>query len=107
MMAAANLANNYGIVVNTNLKCSVNNHMNRAIVLKEIPVGTFIKAVRTAVSVFGQIKMIKMQLVGLWQKAIIELEDQSQADLLTTEWLILIGKDANIALYSSYENNGS
>ncbi|KAG9291589.1 hypothetical protein G9A89_022008 [Geosiphon pyriformis] len=34
-----------------------------------------------------------MQLVGLWQKTIIKLEDQSQADLLAAEWSILISKN--------------
>ncbi|KAG9301143.1 hypothetical protein G9A89_012526 [Geosiphon pyriformis] len=57
MMAAGKLANNHGVVVNTDLKCPVNNHTNQTIVLKEIPVRTSIEAV----SVFGQIKMIKMQ----------------------------------------------
>ncbi|KAG9306727.1 hypothetical protein G9A89_004436 [Geosiphon pyriformis] len=57
MMAAKKLANDHGVVVNTNLKCS---------------------AVRTVVSEFGLIKLIKMQL----------------ADLLASKWSILIGKNA-------------
>ncbi|KAG9288343.1 hypothetical protein G9A89_021374 [Geosiphon pyriformis] len=78
MMAAVQLANDYGVVVNTNLKCPINNYTNWAIVLKEIPVGTSIEAVRAAISEFGFIKSIKMQL----------------ANLLAAEWSILIGKDA-------------
>ncbi|KAG9291955.1 hypothetical protein G9A89_004893 [Geosiphon pyriformis] len=93
MMAVVQLANNHGVVINTNLKRPINNRMNRAIVLKEIPVGTSIETVYAAISEFGVIKSIKMQLVGLWQKAIIKLEDQIQADLLAAEWSILIGKD--------------
>ncbi|KAG9285600.1 hypothetical protein G9A89_009240 [Geosiphon pyriformis] len=59
MMAATKLANN----------CMPgNNHTNWAIVLKEISVGTSVEAVQAAVSEFGIIKKIKMQLVGLWQK---------------------------------------
>ncbi|KAG9302475.1 hypothetical protein G9A89_006439 [Geosiphon pyriformis] len=77
MMAAAQLANNCGVTI----------------VLKEIPVGTFIEAVCAAISEFGFIKSIKMQLVGLWQKVIIKLENQNQANLLVAEWSILIGKD--------------
>ncbi|KAG9284684.1 hypothetical protein G9A89_003644 [Geosiphon pyriformis] len=94
MMAAAQLANNCGVVVNTNLKHPINNHMNWAIMLKKIPVETSIEEVHAAISEFGCIKSIKMQLVGLWQKAIIELEDQIQADLLAAKWSILIGKNA-------------
>ncbi|KAG9291058.1 hypothetical protein G9A89_012930 [Geosiphon pyriformis] len=85
MMTAANLANDRGVVVNTDLKRPVNNRTNRAIVLKEIPVGTSLEAVHVAVAKFGIIKSIKMQLVGLWQKAIIELEDQDQADFLASK----------------------
>ncbi|KAG9304826.1 hypothetical protein G9A89_016856 [Geosiphon pyriformis] len=81
MMTAAKLANDHSVIVNINLKRSGNNHTNWAIVIKEIPVETSVETVHMAVSEFGVIKMIKMQLVGLWQKAIIELEDQNQADL--------------------------
>ncbi|KAG9292363.1 hypothetical protein G9A89_015233 [Geosiphon pyriformis] len=70
MMVAAQLANNRGVMINTNLKHPINNRTNWAIVLKEIPVGTSIKA------------------------AIIELENQIQADLLAAKWSVLIGKDA-------------
>ncbi|KAG9305778.1 hypothetical protein G9A89_001066 [Geosiphon pyriformis] len=62
IIAAANLANEHGIVVNTDLKRPVNNCMNWAIVLKEIPVGTSIEAVHMTVSEFGVIRLIKMQL---------------------------------------------
>ncbi|KAG9287154.1 hypothetical protein G9A89_000657 [Geosiphon pyriformis] len=64
-MTAEKLTNDHGIMINTNLKHPVNNHTNQAIVLKEIPVRTSIKAMRVAVSVFGQIKMIKIQLLIL------------------------------------------
>ncbi|KAG9285609.1 hypothetical protein G9A89_009249 [Geosiphon pyriformis] len=78
MMAAAKIANDCGVVINTNLKCPGDNHMNWAIVLKEILVETSVEAVHATVSEFGKIKTIKMQL----------------ADLLAFKWSILIGKDA-------------
>ncbi|KAG9285954.1 hypothetical protein G9A89_002374 [Geosiphon pyriformis] len=71
MMAASKLAYDHGIVVNTDLKCLVNNCTNQDIVIKKIPVGTLIEAVHAAVSEFGVVVSIKMQL-----------------------WSILIGKDA-------------
>ncbi|KAG9299577.1 hypothetical protein G9A89_020748 [Geosiphon pyriformis] len=77
IMTVAKLANDHGVVINTNFKHPGNNYMNWAIVLKKIPVGTSVEAVRAVVSEFGVIKIIKMQLVDLWQKAIIELEDQN------------------------------
>ncbi|KAG9306560.1 hypothetical protein G9A89_004757 [Geosiphon pyriformis] len=60
MMMAVQLANNCGVVVNTNLKHPINNRTNWAIVLKEISVQTSIKAVDAAISEFGLIKSIKM-----------------------------------------------
>ncbi|KAG9298031.1 hypothetical protein G9A89_018859 [Geosiphon pyriformis] len=81
------------IVVNTNLKKSTG-HSDQAVVMKEIPVETLAETVHAALSEFGVVKSIKMQLVGLWQKAIIEFEKQSQVDLLADRWSILIGKDA-------------
>ncbi|KAG9297164.1 hypothetical protein G9A89_019445 [Geosiphon pyriformis] len=65
-----------------------------AVVMKKIPIGTLAEAVRAALSKFGVIKVIKMQLIGLWQKAMVEFERSNQADLVVAEWSILIGKDA-------------
>ncbi|KAG9284090.1 hypothetical protein G9A89_022864 [Geosiphon pyriformis] len=67
---------------------------DRAVVVKEIPVRTLAEAVRAALSEFGVIRVIKMQLIGLWQKAVVEFKRSDQADLVTAEWSILIGKDA-------------
>ncbi|KAG9289169.1 hypothetical protein G9A89_022478 [Geosiphon pyriformis] len=93
LMKATKLATDTKILVNTNLKKSTG-HSDWAVVLKEILVGTSAKAVCAALSEFGTIKSIKMQLVGLWQKTIIEFEEKNQADLLAARWSILIRKDA-------------
>ncbi|KAG9295669.1 hypothetical protein G9A89_002987 [Geosiphon pyriformis] len=93
LVKATKLATNVKILVNTNLKKSFR-CSNRAVVVKKIPVGTSAEAVHTALSKFGIIKSVKIQLVGLWQKAIVKFEDQNQADLLAFRWSILIGKDA-------------
>ncbi|KAG9303953.1 hypothetical protein G9A89_005863 [Geosiphon pyriformis] len=81
------------IMVNTDLKRSVG-CSDWAVVLKEIPVGTSAEAVRAALSEFRIIKSIKMQLVGLWQKAVVEFEQSDHTDLVAAKWSILIGKDA-------------
>ncbi|KAG9300576.1 hypothetical protein G9A89_000757 [Geosiphon pyriformis] len=65
-----------------------------AVVIKEIPIGTMAEAVHAALSKFGIIKSIKMQLVGLWQKTVVEFEQMNHANLVAAEWSILIGKDA-------------
>ncbi|KAG9288689.1 hypothetical protein G9A89_004308 [Geosiphon pyriformis] len=68
------------ILMNTNLKKSAV-HSDLAVVLKKIPIGTFAEAVYAALSDFGIIKSIKMQLIGLWQKAVVEFEQIDYADL--------------------------
>ncbi|KAG9287246.1 hypothetical protein G9A89_008876 [Geosiphon pyriformis] len=83
LMKATEKATGANIMVNTDLKRS-SERLDWAVVIKEIPIGTSAKAVCTALSEFGVIKTIKMQLIGLWQKA----------DLVAAEWSILIGKDA-------------
>ncbi|KAG9298002.1 hypothetical protein G9A89_018830 [Geosiphon pyriformis] len=52
------------ILVNTNLK-RLSSCSDWAVIVKEIPVETLAKAVHAALSKFGMIKSIKMQLVGL------------------------------------------
>ncbi|KAG9298555.1 hypothetical protein G9A89_018914 [Geosiphon pyriformis] len=68
------------ILVNSNLKKS-SGHSDQTVVLKEIPVETLTEAVRTALSGFGVVMSIKMQL-------------SEQANLVAACWSILIGKDA-------------
>ncbi|KAG9305544.1 hypothetical protein G9A89_003607 [Geosiphon pyriformis] len=61
LMKATKLAANVKILVNTDLK-KLSGHSDRAVVLKKIPVRTSAEAVHTALSKFGIIKSIKMQL---------------------------------------------
>ncbi|KAG9298740.1 hypothetical protein G9A89_012808 [Geosiphon pyriformis] len=93
LMKATEKATGVNVIVNTNLKRSAG-RSDRAVVLKKIPVETSAETVRAALSEFGIIKSIKMQLVGLWQKAVVEFEQSEHADLVVTEWSILIKKDA-------------
>ncbi|KAG9294214.1 hypothetical protein G9A89_021573 [Geosiphon pyriformis] len=81
LMKATKLAIDTKILVNTNLKKS-SGHSDQAVVLKKIPVETSTEAVCAALSSFGVIVLIKMQLVGLWQKAVIEFSESEQADLV-------------------------
>ncbi|KAG9292474.1 hypothetical protein G9A89_001547 [Geosiphon pyriformis] len=81
------------ILVNTNLKKSTG-HLDQAVVLKKVPVGTSAETVCIALFKFGTIKSIKMHLVGLWQKAIVEFGEINQTDLVAACWFILIRKDA-------------
>ncbi|KAG9292018.1 hypothetical protein G9A89_017917 [Geosiphon pyriformis] len=68
---AALLARENGIIVNTDFKkqgvCS-----DRAVVIKEIPMNTPKEMIVTAVFTFGKIKSIKIQLISMWQKTVVE-----------------------------------
>ncbi|KAG9290192.1 hypothetical protein G9A89_022168 [Geosiphon pyriformis] len=57
-------AGNAKILVNTNLK-KPTGHLDQAVMIKKIPVETLVEAVCTALSEFGSVVLIKMQLVGL------------------------------------------
>ncbi|KAG9307424.1 hypothetical protein G9A89_017254 [Geosiphon pyriformis] len=88
------------ILVNTNLKKSSEQSDQAVVTLttfkkrdQKPPVTTSAEAVHTALSEFGIIKSIKMQLVGLWQKAVVEFKQSAHADLVTAKWSILIEKD--------------
>ncbi|KAG9296510.1 hypothetical protein G9A89_015102 [Geosiphon pyriformis] len=92
LMKATDKAASVKILVNTDLKKS-SERSDRAVVIKKIPIRTSAETVHAALSEFGVIKVIKMQLIGLWQKAVVEFEQLDQADLVAAEWSILIGKD--------------
>ncbi|KAG9287549.1 hypothetical protein G9A89_019610 [Geosiphon pyriformis] len=70
---ASKKAKEVKILVNANFNRSIG-HSDQAVVLKEIPVGTSVEAVHIALSEFRSIKSIKMQLVELWQKAVVEFD---------------------------------
>ncbi|KAG9290833.1 hypothetical protein G9A89_010982 [Geosiphon pyriformis] len=93
MEKATSLAKENNIIVNSDLKrqgiCS-----DWAIVIKEIPMDTPKEMIIVAVSEYGQIVSIKVQLIGLWQKTVVEFAKSSQADLLASKWSFLIGKDS-------------
>ncbi|KAG9295414.1 hypothetical protein G9A89_013443 [Geosiphon pyriformis] len=93
LVQASKKAEDVKIIVNTDLKKSAG-RSDQAVVLKKILVGTSAEAMHAALSKFGIIKSIKMQLVGLWQKAVAEFEQLGHADLVTAKWSILIEKDA-------------
>ncbi|KAG9297431.1 hypothetical protein G9A89_020832 [Geosiphon pyriformis] len=90
---AISLAKKNNIIVNSDLKRQ-GIHLDRAIVIKKIPMDTPKKMIITTVSEYGQIVSIKVQLIGLWQKAVVEFAESSQADLLASKWSFLIGKDS-------------
>ncbi|KAG9301951.1 hypothetical protein G9A89_020995 [Geosiphon pyriformis] len=90
---AVSLAKENNIIVNSNLKRQ-KIHSDRAVVIKEISMDTPKEMIIAAVSEYGQIVSIKVQLIGLWQKAVVEFAKSSQADLLALKWSFLVGKNS-------------
>ncbi|KAG9303427.1 hypothetical protein G9A89_013753 [Geosiphon pyriformis] len=90
---AALLASEKEININSDLKkqevCS-----DWAIVIKEILMNMPKKMIITAVSEFGDIKSIKIQLIRLWQKAIVEFAELEQTKQLALRWSFLIRKNS-------------
>ncbi|KAG9291934.1 hypothetical protein G9A89_004872 [Geosiphon pyriformis] len=80
------------IVVNNDLK-RVSSHSDKKIVVKEILVNLPKLAVESVFSKFGKIVSIKMQLIGLWQKALVEFELSEIADLVAVKWSVFIEKN--------------
>ncbi|KAG9286846.1 hypothetical protein G9A89_012396 [Geosiphon pyriformis] len=75
------------ILVNNDVR-KPSNHSDREIVVKKILVDLFKSAVESVFSKFGKIVSIKMQLIGLWQKALVEFESFEIADLVAARWFI-------------------
>ncbi|KAG9285999.1 hypothetical protein G9A89_022675 [Geosiphon pyriformis] len=83
---ATSLAKDNNIIVNNVLKRQ-EVHSDQAVVIKKIPMDTPKEIIVTAVSEFGEIKSIKIQLIGLWQKAMVKFTELEQTSFL-------IGKDS-------------
>ncbi|KAG9287634.1 hypothetical protein G9A89_023984 [Geosiphon pyriformis] len=87
MEIATSLAKKKGININSNLK-KQGIHLDRTVVIKKIPMDMPKEIIVTALAEFGEIKLIKIQLIGLWQKAVVEFaklasRDQFRALLFT------------------------
>ncbi|KAG9306308.1 hypothetical protein G9A89_018191 [Geosiphon pyriformis] len=75
-------------------KIMVNDDLRKEVIIKEIPVNLPKSAVESVFSKFRKIVSIKMQLISLWQKALVEYESFEITELVTANWSITIGKDS-------------
>ncbi|KAG9287363.1 hypothetical protein G9A89_023735 [Geosiphon pyriformis] len=90
---AKDMAISEKIMVNNNFR-KVNSHSDREVIIKEIPVDLPKSVVKTVFSKFGKIVSIKMQLIGLWQKTLVEFESLEVADLVAARWFVFVGKNS-------------
>ncbi|KAG9305469.1 hypothetical protein G9A89_021187 [Geosiphon pyriformis] len=93
LMAAREMAIGEKILVNDDLR-KINSHSDQKVIVKEIPVDLPKSAVDLAFSKFGRIVSIKMQLIGLWQKALVEFELSEVASLVVSKWSVFMGKNS-------------
>ncbi|KAG9304771.1 hypothetical protein G9A89_016801 [Geosiphon pyriformis] len=89
MEMATSLVREKEIVINSNLKRQ-RIHSDQAVFIKKIPMNTPKKMIIATLTEFGKIKLIKVQLIGLWQKAVIEFAESDQAEFLAAKWSFLI-----------------
>ncbi|KAG9302165.1 hypothetical protein G9A89_020599 [Geosiphon pyriformis] len=95
---ARELAIHKKIVVNNDVR-QVNKHINWVIVVKEILVDLSKLAVESVFSKFGKIVSIKMQLIDLWQKALVKYKSSEVVNSVVSKWLVFMGKDFHRALF--------
>ncbi|KAG9284411.1 hypothetical protein G9A89_023668 [Geosiphon pyriformis] len=81
------------IIINNDLR-KVNNYSDQKVIVKEIPVDLSKSAIESVFSKFGKIVSIKMQLIGLWQKALVEFESSEIAGLVVAKWSVLMRKNS-------------
>ncbi|KAG9298015.1 hypothetical protein G9A89_018843 [Geosiphon pyriformis] len=81
------------IVVNIDVR-QINKHSDWVIVVKKISVDLPKSAIKSVFSKFGKIVLIKIQLIGLWQKVLVEFESSEIADLVTARWSVFMGKNS-------------
>ncbi|KAG9291303.1 hypothetical protein G9A89_021805 [Geosiphon pyriformis] len=93
LIKAKKMAISEKILVNDDLR-KVNSRSDREVIIKEIPVDLPKSVIEAVFSKFGKIISIKVQLIGLWQKALVEYESSEITDLVAARWFVLMGKDS-------------
>ncbi|KAG9287611.1 hypothetical protein G9A89_019672 [Geosiphon pyriformis] len=93
LIKAREMAISKKILVNDDLR-KVNSRLDRRVIVKEIPVDLPKLAIEAVFSKFGKIISIKVQLIGLWQKTLVEYESSEIANLVAARWSVLMGKDS-------------
>ncbi|KAG9291922.1 hypothetical protein G9A89_004860 [Geosiphon pyriformis] len=81
------------ILVNNDVR-KANSHSDREMIIKKIPIDLPRLVVESVFSKFGKIVSIKMQLIGLWQKALVEFELSKVASQVASMWSVFMGKNS-------------
>ncbi|KAG9307162.1 hypothetical protein G9A89_016990 [Geosiphon pyriformis] len=60
------------------------------VIVKKISVDLSRLVIESVFSKFSQVISIRMQLIGLWQKALVEFESSNMASLVASKWFVLV-----------------
>ncbi|KAG9293643.1 hypothetical protein G9A89_018980 [Geosiphon pyriformis] len=89
LIKAKELAVSKKILVNINVRKS-NIYLNQKVIVKEILVDFPRSVIESVFSKFGYVILIRMQLIGLWQKALIEFKSSDVGSLVASKWSVLV-----------------
>ncbi|KAG9306909.1 hypothetical protein G9A89_000777 [Geosiphon pyriformis] len=78
------LAREKEIIINTNLKRQ-NIYSDWAVVIKKIPINMSKEMIIAIVAKFGKIKSIRIQLIEMWQKTVVEFTEVDQTKQLASK----------------------
>ncbi|KAG9298290.1 hypothetical protein G9A89_002778 [Geosiphon pyriformis] len=81
------------ILVNINVK-KPNSCSDWEVIVKKIPVDLPRSAIESVFSKFGQVILIRMQLIRLWQKALVEFELSDVVSSVAFKWSVFVDKDS-------------
>ncbi|KAG9304133.1 hypothetical protein G9A89_019695 [Geosiphon pyriformis] len=84
---------NEKIFVNNDIR-KVNSSLDQEVIVKEILVDLFRSAIEAVFSKFSRIVSIKLQLIGFWQKALVEYKSSEMANLIIAQWSVLVRKNS-------------
>ncbi|KAG9297818.1 hypothetical protein G9A89_000123 [Geosiphon pyriformis] len=87
LIKAKELAVSEKILVNIDVK-KPNIHSDWEVIVKKIPVDLLRLVIESVFSKFGHVISIRMQLIGLWQKALVKFES-SNSVLMDHHWTLL------------------
>ncbi|KAG9294231.1 hypothetical protein G9A89_021590 [Geosiphon pyriformis] len=88
MIKAVLLTRKKGINMNSDIK-KQEMRSDWAVVIKKIFMDTSKNMIIAAVSKFGKIKLIKIQLIEMWQKTVVKFAKLGQTEQLASRWMLL------------------
>ncbi|KAG9291647.1 hypothetical protein G9A89_022066 [Geosiphon pyriformis] len=97
LIKAKELAVSEKILVNIDVR-KPNIHSDWKLIVKKILVDLSRLVIESVFSKFGHVISIRIQLIRLWQKALVEFESSDVVNLVVSKWSVFVNKDSVHAL---------